>query len=70
MTSEIELDDMVKHTTPQPVIVEHRRGGRLNLDANQEQAVTLWAYASTTMCVHIFECAPISDYLLAAAYCY
>ena len=54
MASEIELEDLSNRRAPgTPAIVDDRPGGRINLDANQEQAVTLWAYAATTMCVSL-----------------
>lgn len=53
MADEVELKDLSAKPTPPsgPIIVDGRKGGRLNLDADQEQTVTLWAYAATAMCV-------------------
>ena len=51
MSSSIEMEDLrAKRTAaiaddPNDTL----KGGRLNLDADQEQAVALWAYASTVL---------------------
>lgn len=50
MAEEVEMNKLSDRTS-QPAIVDDKPGGRLNLDANQEQAVTLWTYAATVMYV-------------------
>lgn len=50
MTSEIEMDDLrEKRSVPQSDTEDKHKGGRLNMDADQEQAVTLWGYAATVL---------------------
>lgn len=48
MNHGIELEDLsAKRTAAQNEGPGPHNGGRLNLDANQEQAVALWAYVAT-----------------------
>ncbi|KAJ3552984.1 hypothetical protein NM688_g3863 [Phlebia brevispora] len=52
MSEAIELDDLKarRGTSPSIPAGDSPRGGpRLNLDANQEQAVALWAYVTTAL---------------------
>ncbi|KAI0340087.1 hypothetical protein BDW22DRAFT_1360599 [Trametopsis cervina] len=47
MTNEIEMKTLSRE--PQPAITDDKPGGRLNLDTNEEQSVTLWAYTATAI---------------------
>ena len=57
MTTEIEMDDLKARKEAQNAAGEASgaadtpkyRGGRLNQDADQEQAVALWSYVSTAL---------------------
>ena len=57
MTTEIEMDDLKARKEAQNAAGEapgaadtpKYRGGRLNQDADQEQAVALWSYVSTAL---------------------
>ena len=50
MSEGIELEDIsARNFSSQNAVEDSHHGGRLNLDANQEQAVALWAYAATTL---------------------
>ncbi|GJE87156.1 hypothetical protein PsYK624_032390 [Phanerochaete sordida] len=49
----IELDDLRKRPTLDPE-AERPKHGRINLDANQEQTIASWAYASSAL---LFACA-------------
>lgn len=48
MAQEIELDDLkAKRQAIADDERDTRQGGRLNLDANETQAVALWAYVAS-----------------------
>ena len=77
MTTEIEMDDLKARKEAQNAAVEAAgapdtpkyRGGRLNQDADQEQAVALWSYVSTALYVAIsvrrcVECADLPRHRL------
>ena len=48
MSSDIELEDLGKKQSlsETPEALKH---GRINLDADQEQSVALWAYGATSL---------------------
>lgn len=49
MSDNIELQELNKKPELAGETSESRKHGRINLDANQEQAITLWAYGATVM---------------------
>lgn len=52
MDAPIELQEMnARRQAIESDERDTRRGGRINMDADQEQAVSLWAYAASILCV-------------------
>ena len=51
MSSEIEMEDLAarRPATHNNDVKDTPRGPRINMDANQEQAIATWAYAATIL---------------------
>lgn len=48
MSNDIELEDLSRKQELDET-AETRKHGRINLDADQEQSVALWAYGATVL---------------------